>query len=201
MRSTHLGNERQAIFIEKEWPVLYRFVAAIDEGFQHRLSMVLHDTLGKNLMEAFMGKPEMELAKFEALDRMEDTLSRWTQRLCSESPAICLEVNNFSGLPPQTIFARVVDATPLKQLLIRFRKLDMYLTGNDMPPIQSTGRFTINLSPRVQGYFFDELLYKTGKMEFHDTAVIKAIHLQQMKGGEWHAVRTFNLLSSTIELP
>jgi hypothetical protein len=200
MRSTYLPNERQTIVTGNDWPVLYRFVASIDEGFQKRLSCALHDTLGKDLMEAFIGKPEIELARFEALDRMEDTLSRWSQRLCSESPAISLEVNNFSGLPPQTIFARLADTSPLKKLLIQFRKLDMYLTGNDMPPIQSKGRFTINLSHRVPGHFFDELLYKTGKMEFHDTVVINAIYLQQMKDGDWHAVRTFNLHPATIEI-
>lgn len=200
MRSTYLPNERQTLVSGNDWPVLYRFVASMDEEFQKRLSSALHNTLEKVLMEAFTGKPEIELARFEALHRMEDTLSRWTQRLCSESPAFSLEVNNFSGLPPQTIFARLANAAPLKKLLIQFRKLDMYLTGNDMPPIQSKGRFTINLSHRVPEHFFDKLLYKTGKIEFHDNVVINAIHLQQMKGGDWHAIRTFNLHPSTIEI-
>jgi hypothetical protein len=193
MYTTLFQQERRTLITDNDWPMMYRFVAATEDSFKQKLKDALFEAIDESLAGILIHQPEIELARFEALERMEDTLSRWTQRICSQSGSFTLDVNNFGGFPPHTVFARIADNSPLKKLIIQFRKLDMYLTGNGMPPLQSANRFTITLSHQINDNIFESLLYKTGRIGFHESAIVKVIHLQHLVNGQWQTIRPFYL--------
>ncbi len=52
---------------------------------------------------------------------MEDTLIRWIQRICNRYSSFDLTLNNYSGFPPHTIYLRVQDPEPFRELMRQLR--------------------------------------------------------------------------------
>jgi len=178
--------------------IRYRYVLMPDDrlavGLNHWLAeMGFGDTPAlekKNLCIAIAG--------FEALPRLEDTLSRWTQRICSEAGIFSLELNNFSGEPPNTIFLRIQDTRPLNQLIGNLRKLDMYLTGNGQHPLNPAARYFLPVWEKVPANFFDNLAYRLGRAEFHLKVAVQSMVLQKLVHGKWEDVQRYSFCNPHI---
>ena len=69
-------------------------------------------------------KPHITVAAFQAGEIMEDTLIRWVQRICNSYKSFELTLNNYSGFPPHTIYLRVQDPHPFRQLMQQLRSID-----------------------------------------------------------------------------
>src|SRR5881275_1935602 len=65
---------------------------------------------------AIKTKPHITIANFLAKEAMEETILRYIQRICSEQTAFNVMLNNFSGFPPDTIYIRVQDPHPFRQI-------------------------------------------------------------------------------------
>src|SRR5687768_14793392 len=52
------------------------------------------------------GKPHITLGSFVARESMEETLIRWIQRVCSREQSFMVTLNNYSGIPPHTVYLR-----------------------------------------------------------------------------------------------
>jgi hypothetical protein len=133
------------------------------------------------------------IAGFNATPRLEDTLSRWTQRICSQVGPFSLEFNNFSGEPPNTVFLRIQDISPIRQLLSNLRKLDMYLTGNGQEPIEPANRCFLPVWQGVPAKSFENLLYRLGREAFYLKVQVQSLVLQKMVRGKWINVQCFPL--------
>src|SRR4051812_5352667 len=48
-------------------------------------------------------KPQIMIASFVAHEAMEETVLRYSQRICSRQQSFEVALNNYSGLPPHTI--------------------------------------------------------------------------------------------------
>jgi len=178
--------------------IRYRYVLMPDD----RLAAGLNHWLGEMGFEAI---PVLEknslcivIAGFEATSRLEDTLSRWTQRICSQAGTFNLELNNFSAEPPNTIFLRIQDINPIRSLIGNLRKLDMYLTGNGQDPIQPAARYFLPVCERVPAKSFENLAYRLGRAEFHLKVAMQSMVLQKLVRGKWENVQRFSFSHSPV---
>ena len=77
--------------------------------------------------------PYIMVAGFYAGEGMEETLIRWIQRICSQHNSFEIALNNYSGFPQHSIYLRIQDPQPLKQLATQLKMLDSHvlaMTGN-----------------------------------------------------------------------
>ena len=180
-----------------ELPTQYRFAWVAEDLMHGRLQ----SALGANNQQEWPHFSQqgwvLEVARFEALSRLEDTIGRWTQRICGEQQTIELVVNNFSGTPSQTLFARILDQAPLKKLVAQLRKLDQYLTGNGQQPLTAVNRFSLTIAEDVHTAGFENLLYRLGRVEFTEKIQVKKLLLQKREKQHWKTVRQFYFSEQT----
>lgn len=174
-----------------EMPTQYRFAWVAEDEVNGRLQTVLETTGQTSWTNIQNESLVIEIARFEALSRLEDTLARWTQRICSEQASMNLVVNNFSGTPSHTVFARILDPAPLKKLVGQLRKLDLYLTGNGQQPLHAVNRFWLTVAEGVHAEGFENLLYRLGRVEFNERIQIKKLLLQKKEKQSWVTVSQF----------
>jgi hypothetical protein len=200
MSNTYLKSRQSNDIISETSVSFYRFGLELEPD--------LTKTLWNSLSEAGLGVIHsshepcaiVPIASFSAPPRMEDTLSRWTQRICSNFESTEIEFNNFSGLPPHTIYLRIQDASPIKQMMGDLRKLDLYLTGNGHEPLHAVHRFMLPVIENIEESKYDNLMYRFGRMGFHGKAQIKSMILQQFKGNGWKDLQQFSMAQSILKL-
>jgi hypothetical protein len=174
-------------------PVVYRFVLLPDSGLMTRLEETLVELGVSGYLPLTVQNQGIVIAGFSASLRMEDTLMRWTQRICSQLNADEMVFNNFSGIPPHTLLLRVQDPAPMRKLVDALRKLDMYLTGNDQAPLQSAQRFYLPVLENIPTKSYNNIVYRFGRCEWHGTSPISQLVLQKSNGRVWKDVQHFSL--------
>lgn len=79
-------------------------------------------------------KPHITVASFVAREAMEETIIRYTQRICNQLHSFEVALNNYSGFPPDTIYLRVQNPQPFKQLAKEFKVVSSYISSCSCPP-------------------------------------------------------------------
>lgn len=104
---------------------------------------------------AIAGHPHITLAAFLAKEQMEATLSRWIQNICNGHPRFPVVLRNFSGFVPHTIYIKVQNPEPFKQLSKRLKALDHFIQASDCPPLnlKATPHLTIARRLSEETYF------------------------------------------------
>ena len=110
--------------LREEWPE-YRLVIPADDPVSRQVNQLRLQWEHLYGETSVSDKPPcITLACFVAREEIEDMLMRWMHRICSIQPSFMVTLNNFSAVPPQTIYIRVQDATPFQQLAQHLRLLD-----------------------------------------------------------------------------
>jgi 2'-5' RNA ligase len=102
-----------------------------DYGLDHRLEQGqrIANHLGRN-------RPHITLVAFQAKEEAEDTLIRWIQRICEQRRSFQLALNNYSGIPPHTIYLRLQDPEPLRDLIQQLGAIDEFIRSSGWPPVR-----------------------------------------------------------------
>jgi hypothetical protein len=74
--------------------------------------------------------PSIVVACFYAREGMEETLIRWIQRICSLCSSFLVTLNNYSGFPNHTIYLRITDVRPFRQLVKQLKAIDDYVCSS-----------------------------------------------------------------------
>jgi hypothetical protein len=110
--------------LREEWQE-YRLVIPADEPVSRQvkqLRMQWEQLYGESTVSD--KPPCITLACFMAREEMEDMVMRWLNRICNIQQSFMVTLNNFSAVPPQTIYIRVQDTAPFIQLASQLRLLD-----------------------------------------------------------------------------
>jgi hypothetical protein len=169
----------------------YRFTGIPDESFLKNLNTALSNDNGQQIFSELRCNAQLELARFEGTERLEDTLCRWTQRICGQLAPLQLDINNFGGIPPNQVYARILDPGPIRKLVGDLRKLDLYLTGNGNAPLEATNRYMVSIGEKINPRDFDHILYKLGRIEFREMLKVVGLSLQRKEYKQWVNVRQF----------
>jgi hypothetical protein len=139
----------------------------------------------------------IQVAGFHAKEGMENTITRWIGNICQLQTAFTVNINNYSGIPPHTIFFRVQDPVPFMQLAMRLKILDGFIQSNECPAIHIYRRPHVVLAEGLAENDYNNALKRYAQKTFFSS--FKATKVTLVKklwhGRRYDTVDIFNLTS------
>jgi 2'-5' RNA ligase len=126
-------------------------------------------------------KPHITLAAFQAGEEAEDTLIRWIQRICQQRRSIEMALNNYSGIPPHTIYLRVQDPEPLRELMQQLGAIDEYIQSSGWPPVHLNGRPYLSIAGGLTEQVYNKAMPDYSRKTFHGTFCVRELVLLKRK--------------------
>lgn len=99
--------------------------------------------------DAIIGKPHITIAAFVATDEMKPTLIRWIQAICHVHSRFLVLLRNFDGFVPQTIYVKVQNPEPFKQLAKSMNALNHFIRAREYPPLKLTTTPHLTIARRL----------------------------------------------------
>jgi 2'-5' RNA ligase superfamily len=118
---------------------------------------------------AIKTKPHITLSNFLARDEMEDTLIRWLQRIVGEQRSFPVTLNNYSGIPAHTVFLRVQDPTPFRELAIQLQPIDFYIKSNACPPVNFISYPHLSIARRLPERVYEKAIMDYAQKLFNES--------------------------------
>lgn len=119
--------------LREEWPE-YRLVIPAEEPVSRQVCQLRREwemQYGSQNIQITEKPPNITMACLVMREEMEEMLMRWLQRLCHMQPVFRVTLNNFSAIPPQTVYIRVQDPVPFKWLYEQLRAMDRFFPGKE----------------------------------------------------------------------
>jgi 2'-5' RNA ligase len=122
-------------------------------------------------------RPHITMAVFQAAEGMEDTLIRWIQRICQRYQRFELTLNNYSGIPPHTIYLRVQDPQPFRRLMQQLRVIDHYVRSSGCPPVNLIDRPHLSIAGGLTEQLYNRAMPAYSRKTFHDSFAVEELVL------------------------
>ena len=94
-------------------------------------------------------QPCITIAYFLAKESMEETLTRWIQRICSQEKSFVVTLNNYSGFPPDTIYLRIQNDQPFQKLAKELKVLNAYVNSCSCPPLNIISKPYLSIAGKI----------------------------------------------------
>ena len=146
-------------------------------------------------------KPHITIAAFQAGEPMEETLIRWIQRICNRQKSFDITLNNYSGFPPHTIYLRVQDPQPFRELMQQLRAIDDFIRSSGCPPVNLINRPYLSIAGGLTEKVYNKAMPDYSRRTFHDTFHVEELVLLK-RGHSFDACKTvniFRLLPDTLQ--
>src|ERR1700722_7238752 len=137
-------------------------------------------------------KPHITVAAFQAGEIMEDTLIRWVQRICNSYKSFELTLNNYSGFPPHTIYLRIQDPHPFKQLMQQLRTIDEFIRSSGCPPANLITRPFLSIAGGLTEQVYNKAMPDYSRRTFHDSFRVDELVLLK-RTHSFDACKTVNI--------
>jgi 2'-5' RNA ligase len=124
---------------------------------------------------AMQMKPFIKVAGFYAREEMEDTIIRWMHRIISMQESFNVMLNNYSGFPPHTIYARVQFAEPFKRLYGQLAVIDQYLQSNGCGPVNFSKYPHVTIAKKLQ-----ERVYEKAMLDYSQRSFFASFQVNEM---------------------
>jgi len=122
-------------------------------------------------------KPHITIANFLAKEAMEETIIRWMNRAVGTQPSFPVVLNNFGGFPPHTIYIRVQQRQPFKQLATALQSINHYIRSNDCPPMRLITNPHLTIARRLPPDIFEKAIWEYSHKAFEASFVIDKLTL------------------------
>ena len=120
------------------------------------------------MMPGMNQRPFIPIANFFAKEQMEGTLIKWIQRVCSEQKSFTVTLNNYSGFPPDTIYVRIQDHQPFRQIATGLKVIDEYIRGNGCPPPTIVHRPYLAIAGGLDDNLYNRAMPDFSRQCFHE---------------------------------
>jgi hypothetical protein len=173
----------------------YLLVAHPDEEVNERVIMEKREfyTLYNHEM-ASKTKPHITIANFVMKEAMEEIVIKWIQNICNLHTSFGVTLNNFSGFPPHTIYLRIQDPHPFKQLANALKIVDGFIQSNDCPPLHLVTKPHLTIAGALSEYAYDKAIEEYSKRSFHACFMVKKLFLLKIDAFmRCHLINTFIL--------
>ncbi len=137
-------------------------------------------------------KPHITVAVFQAGEVMEDTLIRWIQRICHGYSSFDLTLNNYSGFPPHTIYLRVQDPHPFRQLMQQLRAIDEFIRSSGCPPVNLVTKPFLSIAGGLTEQVYNKAMPDYSRKDFHDSFRVEELVLLK-RTHPYDACKTVNI--------
>ena len=137
-------------------------------------------------------RPHITVAAFQAGEPMEETLIRWIQRICKSYRSFDLTLNNFSGFPPHTIYLRVQDPQPFRELMQQLRAIDEFIRSSGCPPVNLINRPYLSIAGGLTEQVYNKAMPDYSRKTFHDSFHVDQLVLLRREHA-FDACKTVNI--------
>lgn len=103
-------------------------------------------------------KPHITVANFLAKESMEETIIRYMHRILSAQKSFMVNLNNYSGFPPHTIYIRVQQQYAFAQLAEALKPVSQYIQGNGYPAARFITRPHVTIARRLQEAVYNKAM-------------------------------------------
>jgi 2'-5' RNA ligase len=122
-------------------------------------------------------KPHITVAAFQASEVMEETLIRWIQRICNRHRSFDITLNNYSGFPPHTIYLRVQDPKPFRELMQQLRAIDDFIRSSGCPPVNLVNRPYLSIAGGLTEQLYNKAMPDYSRKTFHESFRVEELVL------------------------
>lgn len=112
---------------------------------------------------AIKTKPHITIANFVAREAMEETIIRYVSRICNGQQAFNVMLNNFSGFPPHTIYIRIQNQQPFRQLAGELKAVSDYVHSCSCPPVKLVTNAHVTIARSLPEDVYCKALINTHK--------------------------------------
>ncbi|OJW56814.1 MAG: hypothetical protein BGO55_27615 [Sphingobacteriales bacterium 50-39] len=137
-------------------------------------------------------RPHITVAAFQAGEQMEDTLIRWIHRICRRNQCFDITLNNYSGFPPHTIYLRVQDPQPFRQLMQQLRAIDDFIRSSGCPPVNLISRPYLSIAGGLTEQIYNKAMADYSQRTFHESFQVEELVLLKREHS-FDACRTVNV--------
>lgn len=140
--------------------------------------------------------PEIIIGVFQATEVMEETLIRWMQRVCMQLKSFTVALNNYSSFPAHTIYLRVQDHEPFRQLKKQLKVIDEYLISSGVGGVYWFDRPYITMSDNLSSEQFEKAIVEYAPKTFNASFLASELMLvkRSTKKETCKLVNRFHLL-------
>lgn len=142
--------------------------------------------------------PHITIANFLAKESMEETLTRWIQRICTQQQSFVVTLNNYSGFPPHTIYLRILDEQPFKKLAKDLKVLNTYVHSCACPPVKIISKPHLSIARKLPEDVYFKALIQYAHKSFHESFVVKELLLLKRKH-QFDACKRINVFGLSPE--
>jgi hypothetical protein len=138
------------------------------------------------------------LGNFFAREEMEETMIRWIQKICNLQGGFDVQLNNFGGKPPHSIFLRIQDPSPLNRIISQLKMVDQFIQASGLPPSQLFYSPQLVLAEKIPQHLFYAVLEEFAAKSFHEnfTAEYFKLYKRSDHTGTSKLISSFSLPSS-----
>ncbi|MET0635997.1 MAG: hypothetical protein ABWZ25_08200 [Chitinophagaceae bacterium] len=140
-------------------------------------------------LEGEISAPLVVLTEFLAKDEMEETIIRWLQRITGEHRSFAITLNNFGGCPAHSVFLRILDHEPLRDLARQLQPIDQYVRRNDCPPVRFMVQPYLPIAENLTGTLYDRVIGDYSRRDFHGSFEVTELMLVRASDDGGSSVR------------
>jgi len=140
-------------------------------------TVIVEKLAGENNMHSVPSKPLITLATFQAKEAMEETIIRYMQRILSTQQVFNITLNNYSGIPPHTIFVRIQNQQPFRQISSQLIAVSEYVSSCSCPPIRFHSQPHLPVVQQVNSDTFLDVLFEYSQKSFHESFTVDRLLL------------------------
>jgi len=136
--------------------------------------------------------PHITAANFLAREQMEDTIIRYIHRVVGAKTEFPLLLNNFSGFAPHTVFIRVHQHRPFKQLAAELAMIDDYVRGNGLPAASLVSYPHLIIANKLPENVYRQAMMDYSQKLFHASFMVNEMVLLRRKS-QYDACQKVNI--------
>lgn len=117
------------------------------------------------------------IAQFRANEEMEETLIRYMHRIFFRQQGFDVDLNNYSSIPPHTIYLRVQNHLPFKKLISEMHVLNHYLNSGIKQTLSFPAVPRINIASNLPEPVYEKAIAAYSKKTFHQSFTVSELIL------------------------
>jgi 2'-5' RNA ligase len=122
--------------------------------------------------------PHITIANFLAKEAMEETLIKWMRKIISGKQSFEVMINNFSGFPSsKTVYARVQDHEPFKQLATSLKTINTYINDNGFPNAKLINHPHLTIARSLQQNVYERAIMDYSRRTFNASFTVDELVL------------------------
>ena len=122
-------------------------------------------------------KAHITIANFMAREAMEETILRYTQRICSQQQSFEVALNNYSGYPPHTVYLRVQNPQPFRRLAKELKVVSNYVSSCSCPPVKLITNPHLSIARCLPETTYLKAMMDYSQKTFHESFMVNELVL------------------------